>query len=63
MIVSTEDLPVMGFALRSQALDQAAPLGIAQRAQSDLVVFLASDLAANVTGADFAIDGGLIPTW
>jgi NAD(P)-dependent dehydrogenase (short-subunit alcohol dehydrogenase family) len=30
---------------------------------ADLVVFLASDLAANVTGADFAIDGGLIPTW
>jgi len=30
---------------------------------ADLVVFLASDRAANVTGADFAIDGGLIPTW
>jgi NAD(P)-dependent dehydrogenase (short-subunit alcohol dehydrogenase family) len=30
---------------------------------ADLVVFLASDLAANITGADFAIDGGLIPTW
>ncbi len=30
---------------------------------ADLVVFVASDLAANVTGADFAIDGGLIPTW
>jgi NAD(P)-dependent dehydrogenase (short-subunit alcohol dehydrogenase family) len=28
-----------------------------------LVVMLASDLAANVTGADIRIDGGLIPTW
>ncbi len=25
-----------------------------------MVLFLASDLTANVTGADFAIDGGLI---
>ena len=29
---------------------------------ADLVLFLASDRAANVTGADFAIDGGLITT-
>jgi NAD(P)-dependent dehydrogenase (short-subunit alcohol dehydrogenase family) len=29
---------------------------------ADLVVFLASDRAANITGADFAVDGGLIPT-
>jgi NAD(P)-dependent dehydrogenase (short-subunit alcohol dehydrogenase family) len=29
---------------------------------ANLVVYLASDLAANITGADFAIDGGLIPT-
>jgi NAD(P)-dependent dehydrogenase (short-subunit alcohol dehydrogenase family) len=29
---------------------------------ADLVVFLASDRTANITGADFAIDGGLIPT-
>jgi NAD(P)-dependent dehydrogenase (short-subunit alcohol dehydrogenase family) len=28
-----------------------------------LVTFLASDLTGNVTGTDFAIDGGLIPTW
>lgn len=29
---------------------------------ADLVLFLASDRTANVTGADFAIDGGLIST-
>ena len=29
---------------------------------ADLVVFLASDRAANITGADFTIDGGLITT-
>ncbi len=31
-------------------------------AVADLVLFLASDRTANVTGADFAIDGGLITT-
>jgi len=30
---------------------------------ADLVVILASDRTANVTGADITIDGGLIPTW
>lgn len=29
---------------------------------ADLVLFLASDRAANVTGADYSIDGGLVPT-
>ena len=29
---------------------------------TDLVLYLASDLAANITGADFTIDGGLVPT-
>ena len=29
---------------------------------ADLVLFLASDRAANITGANFAIDGGLVPT-
>ena len=30
---------------------------------ADLVVILASDRTATVTGADITIDGGLIPTW
>jgi NAD(P)-dependent dehydrogenase (short-subunit alcohol dehydrogenase family) len=30
---------------------------------ADMVVILASGRAANVTGADITIDGGLIPTW
>ena len=30
---------------------------------ADLVLVLASDVTANVTGADFRIDGGLVPTW
>ena len=29
---------------------------------ADLIVFLASDRAENITGADFTIDGGLIST-
>jgi len=29
---------------------------------ADLILFLASDRAANVTGSDFIIDGGLVPT-
>jgi NAD(P)-dependent dehydrogenase (short-subunit alcohol dehydrogenase family) len=29
---------------------------------ADLILYLVSDLAANITGADFTIDGGLIPT-
>ncbi|HXZ76527.1 MAG TPA: SDR family oxidoreductase, partial [Streptosporangiaceae bacterium] len=29
---------------------------------ADLVLFLASDRALNITGADFVIDGGLIQT-
>jgi NAD(P)-dependent dehydrogenase (short-subunit alcohol dehydrogenase family) len=29
---------------------------------ADLVLVLASDRAGNITGADFAIDGGLITT-
>jgi len=30
---------------------------------ADIVLLLASDRTANVTGADIRIDGGLIPTW
>jgi NAD(P)-dependent dehydrogenase (short-subunit alcohol dehydrogenase family) len=30
---------------------------------ADLVLLLASDVTANVTGADVRIDGGLVPTW
>src|SRR6516162_9266649 len=30
---------------------------------AELVLLLASDRTANVTGADFRIDGGLVPTW
>ncbi|MFJ4830696.1 SDR family oxidoreductase [Streptomyces sp. NPDC088747] len=30
---------------------------------ADLVVLLAGDRASNITGSDFVIDGGLIPTW
>ncbi len=29
---------------------------------ADLVLLLASDRVGNVTGADFVIDGGMIPT-
>jgi NAD(P)-dependent dehydrogenase (short-subunit alcohol dehydrogenase family) len=30
---------------------------------ADMVLLLASDITANVTGADIRIDGGLVPTW
>jgi NAD(P)-dependent dehydrogenase (short-subunit alcohol dehydrogenase family) len=30
---------------------------------ADVVLFLASERAGNITGADVTIDGGLVPTW
>jgi NAD(P)-dependent dehydrogenase (short-subunit alcohol dehydrogenase family) len=30
---------------------------------ADLILYLASDRSANITGSDFTIDGGLVPTW
>jgi NAD(P)-dependent dehydrogenase (short-subunit alcohol dehydrogenase family) len=30
---------------------------------ANVVLFLASDRAGNITGAEFTIDGGLVPTW
>jgi NAD(P)-dependent dehydrogenase (short-subunit alcohol dehydrogenase family) len=29
---------------------------------ADLILYLASDRSANITGSDFTIDGGLVPT-
>ena len=30
---------------------------------ADLILYLASDRSTNITGSDFTIDGGLVPTW
>jgi NAD(P)-dependent dehydrogenase (short-subunit alcohol dehydrogenase family) len=47
----------------SQAAGQMVTGRFSQPAEvADLVLYLASDAAANITGADFTIDGGLIPT-
>jgi NAD(P)-dependent dehydrogenase (short-subunit alcohol dehydrogenase family) len=48
----------------SQAASQMVTGRFTQPAEvADVVLFLASDGAANITGADFTIDGGLVPTW
>ena len=49
-------------------IDQAAHQSVTGRFSqpgeiADLVLLLASDRSANVTGADITIDGGLVPTW
>jgi NAD(P)-dependent dehydrogenase (short-subunit alcohol dehydrogenase family) len=49
--------------VQSQAAAQSATGRFSQPAEvADLILYLASDLAANITGSDFSIDGGLVPT-
>ncbi len=50
--------------VQGQAAAQSATGRFSQPAEvADLILFLASDQAANISGSDFVIDGGLIPTW
>jgi len=49
--------------VQSQAAAQSASGRFSQPDEiADLILYLASDRAANITGSDFVIDGGLIPT-
>ncbi len=49
--------------VESQAAGQSVTGRFSQPAEvADLILYLASDLAANITGSDFSIDGGLVPT-
>ena len=48
--------------IQSQAAAQSVTGRFSQPAEiADLILYLASDHAANITGSDFVIDGGLIP--
>jgi NAD(P)-dependent dehydrogenase (short-subunit alcohol dehydrogenase family) len=48
----------------SQAASQLVTGRFTQPAEvAGLVLFLAGEGAGNITGADFTIDGGLVPTW
>jgi NAD(P)-dependent dehydrogenase (short-subunit alcohol dehydrogenase family) len=50
--------------LASQAASQLVTGRFTQPAEvAGLVLFLAGDGAGNITGADFTIDGGLVPPW
>ncbi len=50
--------------VQSQAAAQSVTGRFSQPAEvADLILYLVSDQAANITGSDFTIDGGLIPTW
>jgi NAD(P)-dependent dehydrogenase (short-subunit alcohol dehydrogenase family) len=49
--------------VQGQAAAQSVTGRFSQPAEvADLILYLASDRAANITGSDFTIDGGLIPT-
>jgi NAD(P)-dependent dehydrogenase (short-subunit alcohol dehydrogenase family) len=49
--------------VESQAAAQSVTGRFSQPAEvADLILYLVSDEAANITGSDFTIDGGLIPT-
>jgi NAD(P)-dependent dehydrogenase (short-subunit alcohol dehydrogenase family) len=49
--------------VESQAAAQAVTGRFSEPAEiADLILYLTSDKAANITGSDFVIDGGLIPT-
>jgi NAD(P)-dependent dehydrogenase (short-subunit alcohol dehydrogenase family) len=49
--------------VESQAAADSVTGRFSQPAEvADLILYLASDQAANITGADFIIDGGLVPT-
>jgi NAD(P)-dependent dehydrogenase (short-subunit alcohol dehydrogenase family) len=48
----------------SQAASQMVTGRFTQPSEiADVVLFLASRQAGNITGADFTVDGGLVPTW